>query len=175
MLIYLKALLRATDPYTPRREQNAQILGSTVGLVFLGTPFQGSWGTGYTAAKLRLLVALLSGHKYSPRLVEYLQGGCGNRSLLDELGQRFSEMIRLKSLNFKIVCFYETKATNYGAMLKKLPSNWEQDKFVKSLIDPNGWGVVRLSYTITIKVLPADNYRSLRDTLPAFQVKMLLA
>ncbi|KAJ2986541.1 hypothetical protein NUW58_g4975 [Xylaria curta] len=145
-LLLSKALLRAVDGFAPRANQNRDIFHSTVGVAFLGTPFQGSWNTGYTAAQLRLAVARESGFECSQELVEYIRGASGHRSLLDDLVQRFTEMIHDQAFKFDIVCFYETRHTNFSAILKKLPPEYVQEQ-----IDPNGHGIVVERYSACLQ------------------------
>ncbi|KAH6967166.1 hypothetical protein EDB82DRAFT_542181 [Fusarium venenatum] len=136
-LLLAQALVRAADRYHPRGAKYRQILDFTVGVAFLGTPFSGSWETGYTVADLRVAVAIQSGSEYNRELMEYLrQGTRESPGPLDDLVQRFSEMIHHEDFKFGKVCFYETRHTNFSAYRKKLPEDYA------ARIDTNGHGIV---------------------------------
>ncbi|RGP63215.1 ankyrin repeat [Fusarium longipes] len=131
------ALVRATDRYHPRGPKYRQVLDFTVGVAFLGTPFLGSWETGYSVADLRVAVAVESGGEYNRELMEYLrQGTTEFPSPLDDLVQRFSEMVHHEDFKFGKVCFYETRHTNFSAYRKKLPKSYADQ------LDANGHGIV---------------------------------
>jgi hypothetical protein len=139
-LSFLKALVRASEKFTSRGDKYNEILNCIVGVAFLGTPFQGSWNAGYTAAQLRIAAAIQTGSEHSQELVQYLGRGSEHRSSpLDELVQRFCEMTSHNYFKFKIVCFYETRATNFCAVLKRLPEG-----YAKGQLDTNGHGIVGL-------------------------------
>lgn len=137
----LKALVRATDLYHERYDKFSEILFYTIGVAFLGTPFQGSWSAGYTAAHLRIAVAVETGREYSKELVEYLKKGSPSApSPLDEVVQKFTELIAKKAFNLNVVCFYETRHTDFSAKLQSLPEGYRQKE-----LDKNGHGIVCLS------------------------------
>ncbi|KAM0229693.1 hypothetical protein ACHAPO_009761 [Fusarium lateritium] len=132
-----RALVRATERYHPRGPKYHQVLDFTVGVAFLGTPFSGSWGTGYTVADLRVAVAIESGGEYNRELMEYLrQGTPESPGPLDDLVQKFSEMIHHTDFKFGKVCFYETRHTNFSAYRKKLPKDYAAQ------LDIDGHGIV---------------------------------
>ncbi|KAK2612317.1 hypothetical protein QQS21_001743 [Conoideocrella luteorostrata] len=132
-----KALLRAADEFHPGREKYRPILDCTIGVTFLGTPFQGSWGTGYTAADMRIAAAIESEGEYTQELIQYLRRGSPDcPGPLDSLVQRFCEMIRHKNSKFGVVCFYETRHTNFSAKIKRLPKDYAKK------LDANGHGIV---------------------------------
>lgn len=138
-----KALVRATEQSHPRRERNQQMLDSVIGLVFLGTPFVSSWETGRKAAEMRLKAARLAaaeeGIQYSTELVSYLAPTTPDvPSPLDELVQRFREMVAHSEFKIPIVCFYETRHTNFSAYKSRLPKSDGPTEF-----DGPGSGIVR--------------------------------
>ncbi|QPC62822.1 hypothetical protein HYE67_005053 [Fusarium culmorum] len=136
-LLLAQALVRATERYHPRGQKYRQVVDFTVGVAFLGTPFLGSWDTGYTVADLRVAVAIESGGEYNRELMEYLrQGTAESPGPLDALVQRFAEMIHHEDFKFGQVCFYETRHTNLSAYREKLP------KAYAARLDPNGHGIV---------------------------------
>lgn len=113
------------------------MLDFTVGVAFLGTPFQGSWDLGYSVADLRIAVAIEAGHEYNRELMEYLrQGTAAAPSPLDALVQRFTEMIHHEDFKFGKVCFYETRHTDFSPYRKKLPKNYADR------LDETGHGIV---------------------------------
>ncbi|KIL85180.1 ankyrin repeat protein [Fusarium avenaceum] len=136
-LLLAQALVRASERYHPRGLKYRQVLDFTIGVAFLGTPFLGSWDLGYSIADLRVAVAIESGGEYNRELMEYLrQGTAQSPGPLDDLVQRFSEMIHHKDFKFGKVCFYETRHTNFSAYRKKLPESYA------ARLDANGHGIV---------------------------------
>jgi len=103
-------------------------------VAFLGTPFQGSDEGYLSAAQLRIAVARSMGGETSDELVQYLKTDASRE--LDELVQRFCEMIRAKEFSFPIICFYETQWTDFTKVIKNLPL-----PFVKQL-DVNMKGIL---------------------------------
>ncbi|KAI0414058.1 ARM repeat-containing protein [Xylaria grammica] len=96
----------------------------TVGAVFLGTPFQGSDQSFYSAAQQRLVVALSAGGEVSNQMVEYLNNSDGKRGELDELVQRFRELHLQEAFKFPMICFYETRETDFTKVIDKLPREY---------------------------------------------------
>lgn len=134
--------MRATVPFSPRHEEDSEILRYTVGAAFLGTPFRGSWGVGYTAAQLRIAVAMKAQMEenvvYSRELVEYLRSGTMDKpGPLDELVNTFSELIHSDAFKFPLVCFFENRKTDFSAILRNLPSD-----YVQTVINERGCGYV---------------------------------
>ncbi|RTE78459.1 hypothetical protein BHE90_007052 [Fusarium euwallaceae] len=123
-LLLAEALLLASDPF--RNYQD--IYHSTIGAIFLGTPFQGTHEGFCTAAELRVAVAVSSGAETAKGLVAFLKNEPDERGYLDQLVERFYFMINDKKLGIPVVCFYETQETDFTKVIKKLPS-----KFVKTL------------------------------------------
>jgi hypothetical protein len=133
----LKALLRAAEPYHQRGEYG-EILRLTVGVAFLGTPFCGSWDAGYKAAELRIAVAIATGGEYSKELPQYLRGGNSHQpSPLDEVADKFYEMVKHEAYKFDIVCVYETRHTNFSAKRRKLPKGYAEGE-----LNADGHGIV---------------------------------
>ncbi|KAI1839817.1 hypothetical protein JX266_013975, partial [Neoarthrinium moseri] len=93
-LLLIRALHRASES----QSEYHHILQSTAGVVFLGTPFQGSDETFRTAAHF-----LGQDHK------------------LDELVQVFRETVRKPQFSFPITCYYETLASDFRDLRKQLP------------------------------------------------------
>ncbi|RSL89781.1 hypothetical protein CEP51_001076 [Fusarium floridanum] len=123
-LLLAEALLLASDPF-----QNYQdIYHSTIGAIFLGTPFRGTHDGFFTAAELRVAVAIASGAETAKGLVAFLKSEPDERRYLDQLVERFYDMINNKKLGIPVVFFYETRETDFTKVIKKLPS-----KFVKTL------------------------------------------
>lgn len=67
-----QALIRAADQFHPRGKNYRQILDCTIGVVFLGTPFRGSWEFGYTTADVRVSAAIATETEFTRELIEYL-------------------------------------------------------------------------------------------------------
>jgi hypothetical protein len=115
-----KALYRASET----RGRYHHIFSSTIGVVFLGTPFQGSHESFYSATQLRIAVAITMNNEVSTGLVDYLDTDNHEREKLDEVVQLFCEMINKKQIEFPVLCFYETKTTNFTRVLEKLPRGY---------------------------------------------------
>ena len=134
----LKALLWAAEPYY-KREEYREILCLTVGVAFLGTPFRGSWDAGYTAAQLWIAVAIATGGEHSKELPQYLREGSSHQpSPLDELADKFCELVKYQAYKFDIVCIYETRYINHSAKRRKLPKGYAEE------LDADGHGIVYL-------------------------------
>lgn len=139
----MQALVRAAESFgTFRTPRTRPTLDYTVGIVFLGTPFGGSWAAGNNAAQMRLAVARSAaeeqGIQYNKELITYLQlGSVDSPGPLDQLVARFTEMVADDKFRIPIACFYETAHTQHGALLKKLPEGYEQTS-----ISPHGHGIV---------------------------------
>jgi hypothetical protein len=141
-----KALVRAAVRYSALGDKYSEILRYTVGGAFLGTPFRGSWQTGNTTARMRVDIArdrsAEEGIEYSRELLEYLHTTTVDRpGPLDELVDCFTELIHSDIFRFPVVCFYETRATENGAVLSKLPKD-----FIQTEVDENGRGIVCLNH-----------------------------
>ncbi|KAI1125082.1 hypothetical protein F5Y10DRAFT_268422 [Nemania abortiva] len=132
-LLLAKALQRASE----EDSKYQQILNSTAGVIFLGTPFQGNGKSSCSAADLRITIALSEGTEANGELVKYLREDttCG-RGELDDIVQRFMKVVSQDSYKFPIVCFYETRKTQVGALVKRI--NDVPEAFRKT-IDSGGW------------------------------------
>lgn len=91
-----------------------QILLSTVGVVFLATPFRGSDAA--RQAQWQVVVGGIMGGQTSERLIDALNK---NDRELQKLTQSFAELARSSSVQLPLYCFYETKKTE---MLRRLLS-----------------------------------------------------
>ncbi|KAI1739554.1 ARM repeat-containing protein [Xylaria scruposa] len=117
-LLLIKALHRA-----PEVREYKQMLTYTAGIVFLGTPFQGSDEAFFNATQLRIEVAVSMGGEASDKMVKYLKNSNnGKRELdeLDELVQRFRQLVADEKFNFPMICFYETRRTDFKKVINKL-------------------------------------------------------
>ncbi|KLO81075.1 uncharacterized protein LW93_4648 [Fusarium fujikuroi] len=144
VLLIPQALVGALEPQHARSEQRRQIFDSCIGIIFLGTPFGGSWDTGTKAARLRIEAAkkanLEDNIQYSMELVQYLKEGTDdNPSPLDDLVHRFKESIH--NPKFRIPCgyLYETQPAQYAGPLSRLTSEHRKSQTV---IDKHGQGIV---------------------------------
>ncbi len=134
--------MRASERFHANYDRFDRILNSTVGVAFLGTPFRGSWRTGYVNAKLWCDLAQREKAAYSQELVQYLRSdsrsdGGGAPSPLDELVQKFTEMTQHDAFKFPITCFYETRDARFSSYLARFPANFQQKQ-----IDPDGHDIV---------------------------------
>ncbi|KAI0862783.1 hypothetical protein F4860DRAFT_512383 [Xylaria cubensis] len=142
-ILLANALVRANEPHHPQHNQYHPILELTTGIAFLGTPFRGSWLLGYEFALRLIDQEIVKGESPSQDLAQYLRPDSrsdrnGLPSPLDDVFQRFSEMIhtpKIKSVT-DVVCFYETRPTNYSSVLKALDRNTMPKEF-----DPTGHAV----------------------------------
>lgn len=100
------------------------MLKSTVGVAFMGTPFQGSHQGFVTATQLRLNIAISAGGETADELIKYLSSNNRDRGQLDDTVQLFCEMSTSNSFKFPIRCFYETQRTDFKKVLKKLPPEY---------------------------------------------------
>ncbi|KAI4870247.1 hypothetical protein F4820DRAFT_469608 [Hypoxylon rubiginosum] len=119
-LLLAKALIEASYAYSKYLE----ILMATSGIVFLGTPFRGSHRSFYTAAELRRVVAMSMGAETSCELLKYLQPSEDDRS--EELFQSFCRRIDQLPFTIRIVCFYETRQTDFTKIIKDLPPGYKE-------------------------------------------------
>jgi len=101
-LVLAEALNRANQTTSPYR----QVLLSTVGIVFLATPFRGSDAA--KEARWQMVVGGILGNKTSVQLVDALNNG--DRELRN-LTKSFAEAAYAPSVRLPIHCFYERKKT----------------------------------------------------------------
>lgn len=86
--------------------------------------------------------------EYSRELVEYLRRGTIDKpGPLDELIDAFAELVQSSAFKFPVVCFYETRHTNFSAVLRTLPRDFAQTE-----VDKNGHGIVSLTRTSRYRV-----------------------
>ena len=90
------------------------ILLSTVGVVFLATPFRGS--NAATQAQWQVVVGGIMGKQASKRLIDALNK---DDRELQTLTQSFAVLARTDSVQLPLYCFYETRNTE---MLRRLLS-----------------------------------------------------
>lgn len=90
-------------------------------MAFLGTPFQGSHEGFFTAAQLRVAVALTMRGETANELVDYLRNDDRGRRELDDLVHLFCEMVNNNRSKFPIVCFYERLQTDFTKVVRDLP------------------------------------------------------
>lgn len=116
-LLLVKALVQAAESHSKYQD----ILKSTVGIAFLGTPFQGTNDGFISAVQLRIAVALSMDDQASDELAKYL-----NTEELNEVVLQFCEMVQHKNFKFPITCFYETKRTDFTKAIKKLSPEYKK-------------------------------------------------
>jgi hypothetical protein len=154
--------VRATEIYLPRHKHNRKILDSVAGIAFLGTPFGGSWETGYLVANLRLEMAADAATEYNRELIDYLRPGTRDApSPLQDLIERFTYMIRQKDFNFGIICFYETRDTDFSPYKNKLSPSYAGH------LNENGHGIVSQTLVSLIRLINQIESRSSRKLPPA--------
>ena len=118
------------------------ILESVVGMVFLGTPFQGSDQFARQGASFRCFVAKTMAESVNPTLVDALNPLDPNGEL-NTLVDDFTKLVYKHRPAFQICCFYETKPTNIDkAVLPILGRAWRLLKAVGGfeqsvLVGPN--------------------------------------
>jgi hypothetical protein len=101
-LVLAEALNRAAQDGSPSR----QVLLSTVGIVFLATPFRGSHAA--REARWRVVVGGIMGEQTSNQLVDALNNS--DRELR-KLTMSFAQVANVNSIRLPVHCFYETKET----------------------------------------------------------------
>ncbi|KAF5723137.1 ankyrin repeat [Fusarium mundagurra] len=145
-LLLAESLIRATECFHPSSRRYRKVLDFTVGVAFLGTPFKGSWNTGYSVADMRVSVAIQAGLEYNRELMEYLRLGTPEApGPLESLTQRFSEMIHHQSFKFGKSCFYETRHTNLSAYRSRLPKSYANS------LDDEGHGIVVAEFSACLE------------------------
>ncbi|KAI1774254.1 heterokaryon incompatibility protein-domain-containing protein [Hypoxylon cercidicola] len=117
-LILAKALVEASQQWEEKRY--GAIVRSTVGVAFLGTPFQGTDKFLHDATLLRIVAAAEDGAESSEGLVRYLRHDA-ERGELDELVHKFVMLKDNPRYKFPVVCFYEQLQTDLKSVLERLP------------------------------------------------------
>jgi hypothetical protein len=112
-LVLAEALSRADQSSNPYHH----VLLSTVGIVFLATPFQGT--DAHKEAQWQVVVGGIMGEQTSDRLVRDLNR---RHDFVLQRAQKFAEVTNADSVRLPLHCFYEIKKTE---ILKRfLPSTW---------------------------------------------------
>ncbi|KAI0408886.1 hypothetical protein F4802DRAFT_546886 [Xylaria palmicola] len=124
-ILLAKALNQASSNHSKYRD----ILDSTSGIVFLGTPFYGTHSGFTSAVDLRYAVAQSQNAEVSRELHRYLI-----REPDSEFIQSFCELIQ--NTRKRIICFYETRRTNFSAVISKISDNF------KSSLDAENMGIL---------------------------------
>ncbi|KAF5716504.1 ankyrin repeat [Fusarium globosum] len=135
----------------PQRQLRREIFESCIGLVFLGTPFRGSWDFGTQVALLRIEEARRANPEenvqYSMELVQYLKRGTDdNPSPLDDLMHRFYASMDNEMFKIPRAELYETLPAKFAGPLSRL-SPEDVDKL--TAIDKHGEGIV-VSHTSAV-------------------------
>ncbi|KAJ3558196.1 hypothetical protein NPX13_g9759 [Xylaria arbuscula] len=154
-LLLAKALTRAA--HQDQTSEAYRIFKSTAGIVFLGTPFRGSWEEGYYLAKCRYYSRQDKGLEGSEELIQYLRPDSrsdarGGPSPLSDMIREFTDIICSTEYKSKILCFYETGYTKLESHVKGLPAG---------LLNSN-----LSSYKIVIQPHPGDS--ACLDGFPRF-------
>lgn len=100
-------------------EDYQDIARLTVGVVFLGTPFQGTDENLRAVTMVRIRDAIESGRPSNEQLGRLLDDK-HDRTDLDELVSKFSELIKQPKHQFPVVCFCETEPTNLEKVWQRL-------------------------------------------------------
>ena len=79
---------------------------STVGIVFLATPFQGSDAA--KQARWQVLVTGIMGNQASDRLIQDLEQ---KHDFVLQRVQKFAEIVNAEAVRLPVQCFFETKKT----------------------------------------------------------------
>lgn len=111
---------------------------STIGVIFLGTPFRGTSPELHEVTLVRIAAASDAGVSTTHELAKFLQNNDNDRGELDELVQKFFKIKDHKMYRFPVICFYETLQTNLSSIIKRLPQ-----KVAEKLSYTNGSTVVR--------------------------------
>ncbi|KAM0804501.1 hypothetical protein BDR22DRAFT_878961 [Usnea florida] len=118
-IVIAQALVRAFR----NRARYKRLIDSTVGVVFLGTPFRGTGSTGI--AQWLVLIRRFMGKETSESLLEGLRE---KDNSLNNTIHEFAEMMIQKRDRIQICCFYETRQTQIAkavvsrVLAKTLPS-----------------------------------------------------
>ncbi|KAI1506280.1 hypothetical protein F5X99DRAFT_129304 [Biscogniauxia marginata] len=141
-LVLAEAICRAGQEGNKYR----QILQSTVGIVFLATPFAGTDAAG--PASWLIVVKGIMGKEASGQLIKDLKE---RHAFVRERVQRFAEIANANSIRLPLCCFFETRKTKIA---KKVLPAWISE------ISPRG----RILVTESSACLHGFNRRSLGKT-----------
>lgn len=112
-LVLVEAINRAGQEGSPHR----QTLLSTVGAVFLATPFNGADAS--REAKWQVVIGGVMGKDCSNELVQDLER---KQDFVRGQVRMFTEIANADSIRLPLYCFYETKKTEI--LRRFLPPNW---------------------------------------------------
>ncbi|VBB80786.1 Putative protein of unknown function [Podospora comata] len=129
-LILAEAIIRAAQEGSAYKH----ILLSTVGIVFLATPFQGSDAA--KQARWQVLVKGIMGEQASDKLIQDLEQ---KHDFVHQRVQKFAEIANAKAVQLPLSCFFETRKTE---MLRRILSpRWAK----------------RLPWSVTRKILVTES------------------
>ncbi|KAK4663369.1 hypothetical protein QC763_0097850 [Podospora pseudopauciseta] len=129
-LILAEAIIRAAQEGSAYKH----ILLSTVGIVFLATPFQGSDAA--KQARWQVLVKGIMGEQASDQLIKDLEQ---SHDFVHQRVQKFAEIANAKAVQLPLSCFFETRKT----------------EMLRGILSP-GWAE-RLSRSSTRKILVTES------------------
>ncbi|KAK4652643.1 hypothetical protein QC762_0075260 [Podospora pseudocomata] len=129
-LILAEAIIRAAQEGSAYKH----ILLSTVGIVFLATPFQGSDAA--KQARWQVLVKGIMGEQASDQLIKDLEQ---SHDFVHQRVQKFAEIANAKAVQLPLSCFFETRKT----------------EMLRRILSP-GWAK-RLSRSVTRKILVTES------------------
>ncbi|KAI1085951.1 P-loop containing nucleoside triphosphate hydrolase protein [Rostrohypoxylon terebratum] len=121
-LVLAEAICRAAQEGSKYR----QILRSTVGIVFLATPFFGTDAA--RPASWLVVVKGIMGKDASDQLIKDLEA---RHDFVRERVQKFAEIANSNAIRLPIRCFYETKKTKIA---KKILPTWISDRWSRGSI-----------------------------------------
>ncbi|VTT63488.1 unnamed protein product [Fusarium fujikuroi] len=112
-LVLIEAINRAGQEGSPYRH----VLLSTVGIVFLATPFNGADAS--REARWQVVVGGIMGEDTSTELIKDLER---KHDLVYRRVQKFTEIANADAIRLHLCCFFETKKTEI--LRRVFPSNW---------------------------------------------------
>ncbi|EXA53652.1 hypothetical protein FOVG_01387 [Fusarium oxysporum f. sp. pisi HDV247] len=112
-LVLIEAINRAGQEGSPYRH----VLLSTVGIVFLATPFNGADAS--REARWQVVVGGIMGEDTSTELIKDLEQ---KHVLVHRRVQKFTEIANADAIRLHLYCFFETKKTEI--LRRVFPSNW---------------------------------------------------
>ncbi|RKK79586.1 hypothetical protein BFJ71_g16170 [Fusarium oxysporum] len=112
-LVLIEAINRAGQEGSPYRH----VLLSTVGTVFLATPFNGADAS--REARWQVVVGGIMGEDTSTELIKDLER---KHDLVHRRVQKFTEIANADAIRLHLCCFFETKKTEI--LRRVFPSNW---------------------------------------------------
>ena len=128
MLINEKALVEAKSYQGHDNEEYREILNSTRGIVFLSTPFRGSWEFGTEYHDKIIDHAKEKGEHYSRELIQYLKPTKTYLpSPLNDLTRHFEFIVKERESSLRVTCFSESRKSNYGPRLRSHSDVFKRD------------------------------------------------